>query len=78
MTDKLAIELAANNGRDWADMGEHERGTYRDAAAQPRMKVVPHPLQLGKWAIQITDQYGTGLYGAYERRDLAVAVMLTS
>lgn len=78
MTDKLAIELAAQNGRDWADMGEYERQAYRDQAAQPRMKVVPHPTMLGRWTIQITDEHGSGIYGAYERRDLAIAVMLTS
>lgn len=78
MTNNLAIELAAQNGRDWADMSEHERGAYREAAAQQRMKVVPHPTNPGRWAILITDRNGSGLYGAYERRDLAIAVMLTS
>ena len=42
------------------------------------MKVIPHPTEIGRWTILITDQYGSAIYGSYDRRDLAVAVMLTN
>lgn len=37
------------------------------------MKVIPHPLRKGFWTIQI----GNRIYGEYDRRELAIAVMLT-
>ncbi len=43
-----------------------------------RRKVIPHPRKLGYWTICITDQYGSAIYGEYDRRELAIAVMLTS
>lgn len=42
------------------------------------MKVIPHPTMPGHWTISVTDQYGTAIYGAYDRKELAIAVMLTS
>ena len=42
------------------------------------MKVIPHPTQRGCWTIAITDERGTAIYGCYDRRELAIAVMLTS
>lgn len=41
------------------------------------MKVIPHPTQRGCWTIAITDESGTAIYGSYDRRELAIAVMLT-
>lgn len=40
-------------------------------------KVIPHPTQPGKWTICITDERGSAIYGAYDRRDLAISIMLT-
>ena len=42
------------------------------------MKVIAHPTARGFWTIAITDETGTFIYGKYERRELAVAVMLTT
>jgi hypothetical protein len=36
-------------------------------------KVIPHPTIPGHWTIQI----GNSIYGAYDRRELAIAIMLT-
>lgn len=41
------------------------------------MKVIPHPTRKGFWTIAITDDRGTAIYGEYDRRELAIAVMLT-
>lgn len=41
------------------------------------MKVIAHPTRKGFWTIAITDDRGTAIYGAYDRRELAIAVMLT-
>lgn len=40
-------------------------------------KVMPHPTKHGYWTIAITDDRGTAIYGEYNRRELAVSVMLT-
>lgn len=37
------------------------------------MRVIPHPTKPGFWTIQI----GNSIYGAFDRRELAVAFMLT-
>jgi hypothetical protein len=37
------------------------------------MKVIPHPIRPGHWTILIDG----GIYGCYERKALAIAVMLT-
>lgn len=37
------------------------------------MSVIQHPLKEGFWTILI----GDSIYGCYERRELAIAVMLT-
>jgi hypothetical protein len=42
------------------------------------MKVIPHPSHPGFWTICVTDERGSAIYGKYDRRELAVAVMLTS
>ena len=36
-------------------------------------KVIPHPTRQGFWTIQIGDR----IYGEYDRRELAIAIMLT-
>lgn len=41
------------------------------------MKVIPHPTRKGFWTIAITDDRGTAIYGAYDRRGLAISIMLT-
>jgi hypothetical protein len=40
-------------------------------------KVIPHPTKKGFWTICITDERGSAIYGAYDRRDLAISIMLT-
>ena len=40
-------------------------------------KVIPHPRRPGYWTICITDDRGAAIYGEYDRRELALAVMLT-
>jgi hypothetical protein len=42
------------------------------------MQVITHPTRLGYWTICITDERGSAIYGTYERRELAIAVMLTN
>jgi hypothetical protein len=44
----------------------------------PEMKVVPHPTKPGFWTIRVKDERGFSIYGEYDRRELAVAVMLTT
>lgn len=41
------------------------------------MKVIAHPTRPGYWTICITDERGSVIYGEYDRKDLAIAVMLT-
>jgi hypothetical protein len=41
-------------------------------ASQTR-QVIPHPLRSGFWTIQI----GNSIYGEFDRRELAIAIMLT-
>ena len=50
------------------------------AGARPTedRKVIPHPTQSNRWTICVTDDRGSAIYGAYDRRELAVAVMLTN
>jgi hypothetical protein len=43
-----------------------------------KMKVIPLPGRPGYWTICITDENGSAIYGAYDRYELAVAVMLTN
>jgi hypothetical protein len=40
-------------------------------------KVIPHPRRPGYWTICITDDRGAAIYGEYDRRELAVSIMLT-
>lgn len=40
-------------------------------------KVIPHPRRPGYWTICITDDRGAAIYGEYDRRELAIAIMLT-
>jgi hypothetical protein len=40
-------------------------------------KVIPHPTKPGYWTICITDDRGSAIYGAYDRRELAIAYLLT-
>jgi hypothetical protein len=42
------------------------------------MKVIPHPTRSGYWTICITDERGSAIYGVYDRKELAIAVMLTN
>lgn len=37
------------------------------------MKVIPHPRRPGFWTILI----GNSIYGEFDRRELAIAIMLT-
>ena len=42
------------------------------------MRVIPHPIKLGFWTIAVSNGTNTAIYGTYERRELAIAVMLTN
>jgi hypothetical protein len=37
------------------------------------MRIIPHPRKIGFWTILVDGR----IYGAYARRELAIAVMLT-
>jgi len=40
-------------------------------------QVIPHPRKPEYWTIAITDERKTAIYGAYDRKALAISIMLT-
>lgn len=44
---------------------------------QDTRKVIAHPTKPGFWTICITDERGSAIYGAYARKELAIAFLLT-